>query len=607
MESIIIDNISLMLLIPLWIFLIIMCGRFFSVYVNEKVTYILTLISSAFGIFTCSASLAHLSGSIDRIYPFIKIGAFNINCGIQVDKLSLILGLILFIISFAVQLFSIHNLKDEKKKYRFFALLNLFNFSMGALLFSPNLFQMYVFWELVGIVSYLLIGFDYTNPIKSEASKRVFILNRVGDTALITGIILVSYYMFSYAQNPMLATLSFEDMNVISTLTLAYAPSEIFIGICLLFIVAAAVKSAQFPFYSWLQDAMEAKIPVSALLHSATLVVLGGYLIIKLMPFFTLNSHVCYLILGIGIITALICSILASIETHPKKILAYSTSANLGLMFTALALGNIKLALVILISHAFIKSSLFLLIPEDKEMSYCSAFMLGVSSLSLSGLLFSGVGVKEILFAAVGVNKILLYLFLFICFVSAFYIIRFAILLMKESEYKKYFYIKDLPIIMLFVMNIGLYIFLRGTYNLSEPVAAAIGGIALCLLLFKHDRLSIISETPKLVEKWNNILIPFVFEKISYLSTQFENKVFSNYKPIIWLSSSIVKTFSWIEDNIMNETVNFTTEASKFLSESDKRLQSGNVQNYNAYGFILIALIITFVIVSYTFLIGQLE
>ena len=221
----------------------------------------------------------------------------------------------------------------------------MFNFSMAGLLFSPNLFQMYFFWELVGVMSYLLIGFDYKNPVKSEASRRVFLMNRVGDTALIGGIIAVSYFMYNYGGNANFASLNFEDFNSISAILSAYTSTPLFYIICALFIIGAAVKSAQFPFYTWLQDAMEAKLPVSALLHSATMVVAGGYLLIRMLPFFTLEQPLMNAIAGLGILTALICSVLASIETHPKKVLAYSTSANLGLIFLAIGFLNIKVAI----------------------------------------------------------------------------------------------------------------------------------------------------------------------------------------------------------------------------------------------------------------------
>ena len=360
MADIILDNIYLILLLPLWIFLIIMSARFFAVYVNNRIIYTLTLLSSFFGVLLCSVSLIKLTSTIEQSFPFIKIGNFVLDFGLHVDKLSLIIALVLFLVSFLVQMFSVSYMKDEPKQYRYYAYLNMFNFSMAGLIFSPNLFQMYFFWELVGVMSYQLIGFDYKNSVKSEASRRVFLTNRIGDTALLGGIIFSSYRMYNYSGKLSFAALSFEDMNAITTLISAYTDTPVFYLLCILFIIGAAVKSAQFPFYTWLQDAMEAKLPVSALLHSATMVAAGAYLLIRMLPLFTLEASVLQIIAWLGILTALICSILASIETHPKKVLAYSTSANFGLMFFSIGMLNVKAALIFFVAHAFIKSMLFL-------------------------------------------------------------------------------------------------------------------------------------------------------------------------------------------------------------------------------------------------------
>ena len=600
MGNLILDNISLVILLPLWIFLIIMCGRFFSVYVNKKVVYFLTLLSSFLGALSCSLALVNLNEAIEFIYPFIKINDFIINIGLQIDKLSLIIAIVLFVISFAVQLFSISYMKNEKKNYKFFALLNLFNFGMAFLLFSPNLFQFYVFWELVGIVSYLLIGFDYKSKQKSDASRRVFLMNRIGDTALISGIIITSYYMYSYAQNSFFVTLSFEDFNAISTLLMAYTSTPIFYLICGLFIMAAAVKSAQFPFYTWLQDAMEAKLPVSALLHSATMVVAGVYLVIRMLPFFTLSHVLTDIILYTGLLTAVICSIWASIETQPKKILAYSTSANLGLMFTALGLINVKTALIILIAHAFIKSALFILLPSEKSVSKINFVNLCIASLSLSGMLFSGIGMKEILFKTLGEKAVLYYLFLFVCFVSAYYISRLVIMIYKQTELKNNTNVVELiSFLILLAGNVCLYIILRVSYHISEPYAAAMGGLALALLLGKNNALGKFNQTPKILEKIYNNHLPVFYDKISGSLNYIDNKILSNYKPILFISKLPVKITNWIEVNVMNKSVSLVSDISKGFSRRDMLLQSGNVQTYNAYAFIILTAIIALVIVGY--------
>ena len=605
MEKLIIDNISLILLLPLWIFLIIMCGRFFSVYVNKSITNFLTLLSSFLGAGACGLAYINLKEPADFIYPFIRINDFAVNFGLHVDKLSLLIATLLFVVSFAVQLFSISYMENDKKSYRFFALLNLFNFSMAFLLFSPNLYQLYAFWELVGVVSYLLIGFEYGNPIKSTASRRVFLINRFGDTALISGIIITSFFMYQYAGKTNFAALSFEDIGSISALLMAYTSNVGFYAICGLFIIACVVKSAQFPFHTWLQEAMEANLPVSALLHSATMVAAGVYLAIRLMPFFTLEPLLMNSILVVGILTALVCSILASIETQHKKVLAYSTSANLGLMFMAIGLGHVKIALILLAAHAFIKSMLFIILPREDTTSKLNLILFLIGGLSLAGLLFGGLSAKELLFKTLQANDLISYTFMAISFITAFYITRLAALIYKNSEIKHCTSKKELTSFFILLFgNISLYLILRGTYHIKEPFVAAIGGLCLAILLFRHNTLEKINSIPKIFEKFYNNFLPLVYEKLTGFMDYFDNKILSNYKPIIFISKLPVKIIDWVEKNIMNGTVKFVSNFSKGISRQDMILQSGNVQTYNAYAFIIITLITAFAIIGYTIILN---
>lgn len=588
MTNIIADNLTLVIILPLWLFLIIMLGRFFSVYVHKTVIHILTLLSSFLGGITCITAYFNINNSFDWTLPFIKINNFVINFGIHVDKLSVILGALLFIISFFVQIFSVFYMKEEKKEYRFFALLNLFNFSMAFLIFSPNLFQFYAFWELVSIVSYLLIGFDYNKREKSIAAKRVFILNRVGDCALIGAIIFASYFMYNYTSDKSFSSLSFEDINSISLLLSVYAPHIFYKGICILFIVGAMVKSAQFPFHTWLQDAMEAKLPVSALLHSATMVVAGVYLIMKLMPLFTLDSEIMQLISFIGLTTAIICSVMAVFETHPKKVLAYSTSANLGMMFWSLGTGNIQAALIFLLAHAIIKSSLFLSLPkENGEWSYTKFALFVLNVASLGGLLFAGFISKEILYNAIYHDKIAWGILVFLT--PALYMSKLAYTLYKKSELSTQInWGEILPIVLLFVINIAFYPVFYSLHKPSIPILFIIIFIVLGILTSK-----ITVRIPKFIELINNEFVPYIYEKIANITNYIEQKVFQNYRPIISLAKYGILSANKIEEKIMNQSVIKITELSKSASKLDSIIQSKNVQSYNAYAFIIISVIIT--------------
>lgn len=595
MADIILDNIYLILLIPFWIFLIIMLGRFFSVYVNKVIIYILTLFASFSGALLSGLALFKNNNQIlETQIPFIKINDFIISAGLHVDKTALVFAFVLFVVSFLVQIFSISYMKNEKKTYRFYALLNLFNFAMAGLFFSTNLFQTYVFWEIVGVVSYLLIGFEYFKKEKSIASKKVFLINRIGDTAFIGAIILCSYLMYSYSGNWGLTTLSFIDMNIISTLVSAYTSTPLFWGICILFIIAAAVKSAQFPFYTWLQDAMEAKLSVSALLHSATMVASGVFLLIRLYPFFSLEEGLLKLIALLGLVTALMCSLFACSQTHPKKVLAYSTSAQLGLMFFSLGMGNLRAAFILFIAHAFIKSMLFLTLPK----TYINFILFMVGGLSLSGIIFSGMVAKELLYMDLSTPYQIA--FCIISFLTAFYLIRIALINGLNKEDKKIPYVA----IVLTLLNIAFYFYIRTQvkYEISEPFWAALLAWVCVYVLYIKD---MFGEFPILsngfyLDKFYSETISSAYNKIANFADFIDTKILADYKPIISTAKFGVKVSEFVENNIMNGTVKLITDTSKWFSTLYLKAQTGNVQRYNAYAFIIITAIITCLIIGYT-------
>lgn len=600
MSELIFNNLYLAILLPLWIFLIIMCGRFFAVYVQKKIIYFLTVLSSFLGIIICSLNLFHYTKPIEQTINFIKVNDFTISLGLYTDKTALIIALTLFIISFFVQLFSISYMKDEKKNYRFYAFLNFFNFSMSGLIFSPNLFQFYIFWELIGVVSYLLIGFDYNSENKSNASKKVFLTNRIGDTALLSSIILISYFMYNYGNIKTLAELSFTNIGIITAILGAYASPAIFNLICIMFIIAAAIKSAQFPFYTWLQDAMEAKLPVSALLHSATLVAAGFYLLIRILPILQSEQFIMILLTSIGITTAIICSILASIETNPKKVLAYSTSANFGLMFWAVGLGQIVASILFFIAHAFTKSLLFLCV-NNKSKADLILYVFG--GLSICGILFAGISSKEILYAALN-NK---FIFCAISILTAFYITRLGLILYNQNLKEKINYIQLICEFGLIITNFCLYVIVRKffDYNISLPFWFAATGIIFALILRKH--LTIFYKTPRILEKIYYNFFPKLYESIANNLKCFDEKVLGNYKYTINASKFCVKTVNFIENNVMLESVLTITYIFKKISEQNFKLQKRNVQIYNAYAFIIVTIIITLLIIGYTLIINQLN
>ena len=615
MKDLFLDNIYLILLLPLWIFLIVMVGRFFSVYVKKYIIYILTLLSSALGAFLSAGALWKLPAQeiLETSAPFIKINDFIINFGLHVDKTSLIFSLVLFLISFCVQLFSISFMKDEKKTYRFFALLNLFNFAMCGLFFSQNLFQMYLFWEIIAISSYLLIGFEYFKNNKSFAAKKVFIINRIGDTALLGAIMICSYFIYSYAPNKSLATLSFIDMNTISTLIYAYTSTPLFWLICIMFLTGAIIKSAQFPFYNWLQDAMEAKLPVSALLHSSTLVASGIYLTLRIMPFLTLETKTLNLLIIIGLLTAIICSISACAQDNPKKVLAYSTSAQFGIMYFAIGMLNIKAAITFFIAHAFIKTVLFLTLPkENQKWNYINLIFFLVAGLSLSGILFSGMIAKEMI--AYNLDGFKTVILATLSFLTAFYIIKIALMLYSKEENlekKCNSKIELTSVILLFALNILFYIYLHFNtqYQIAECFWAALTAWVCVYILYlknafwKVPILYPLAYNGFYLDKFYMTICVYVYTKFSKICYFIDEKILSNYAIVTNSAKLSVKFVDFIETKIMNGTISAIVKTFRKCSLLDLKAQNGNIQRYNTYAFIIITIILICLILGYSYII----
>ncbi|MDD3004703.1 NADH-quinone oxidoreductase subunit L [Flavobacterium sp.] len=286
-----------------------------------------------------------------ELFDWIAISNFNVEFGFLLDHLSLLWLLFVTGIGALIHLYSISYMHDDENMHKFFAYLNLFVFFMISLVIGSNLLIMFIGWEGVGLCSYLLIGFWYKNQDYNDAAKKAFIMNRIGDLGLLVGIFIVGY-VFN--------TINFAELKAIflagglegKFTMISIAAASLFIG--------AAGKSAQIPLYTWLPDAMAGPTPVSALIHAATMVTAGIFMITRLHFLFDLAPEVQNAIAIIGAITSLVAATIALVQTDIKKVLAYSTVSQLGLMFLALGLGAYEIAVFHVITHAFFKACLFL-------------------------------------------------------------------------------------------------------------------------------------------------------------------------------------------------------------------------------------------------------
>ncbi|MGC8507103.1 MAG: NADH-quinone oxidoreductase subunit L [Thiomonas sp.] len=289
------------------------------------------------------------------IYDWMVVGKLHMEVGFMIDGLSALMMTVVTFVSFMVHIYTIGYMADDDGYQRFFSYISLFTFSMLMLVMSNNMLQLFFGWEAVGLVSYLLIGFWFTRPTAVFANMKAFIVNRVGDFGFILGIGLLAAYTGSlnyteiFAKGPELALLHLPGTD---WMLVTVACISLFIG--------AMGKSAQFPLHVWLPDSMEGPTPISALIHAATMVTAGIFMVARMSPLFELSNTALSFILVIGAITALFMGFLGVIQNDIKRVIAYSTLSQLGYMTVALGASAYSVAIFHLMTHAFFKALLFL-------------------------------------------------------------------------------------------------------------------------------------------------------------------------------------------------------------------------------------------------------
>jgi len=298
-----------------------------------------------------SLPLAHRSVEVVA-YNWITSGAFHIDIGFLVDPLSTLMILVVTGVGFLIHVYSMGYMHDDKAYWRYFSYLNLFVFFMLMLVLGGNYLVMFLGWEGVGLCSYLLIGFWYEKKSASDAGKKAFVVNRIGDFGFILGLFLLFWSLAGHGVHSLNFSTVFENAHHLSP--------EILTAVTALLFVGAIGKSAQFPLYVWLPDAMEGPTPVSALIHAATMVTAGVYMVARNNVLFTLAPSTGHVVASIGIFTALFAATIALVQNDIKKVLAYSTVSQLGYMFAAVGLGAYTAGVFHLMTHAFFKGLLFL-------------------------------------------------------------------------------------------------------------------------------------------------------------------------------------------------------------------------------------------------------
>ena len=291
----------------------------------------------------------------ETIYEWMVVGGLKMEIGFMVDGLTAMMMVVVTFVSLMVHLYTIGYMEEDGGYNRFFAYISLFTFSMLMLVMSNNLLQLFFGWEAVGLVSYLLIGFWYNKPTAIFANMKAFLVNRVGDFGFILGIGLIVAYTGSlnyteiFSKAPELGTLGFPGTDWLLVTV-----------ICICLFIGAMGKSAQFPLHVWLPDSMEGPTPISALIHAATMVTAGIFMVSRMSPLFEMSDTALNFIMVIGAITALFMGFLGIIQNDIKRVVAYSTLSQLGYMTVALGASAYSVAVFHLMTHAFFKALLFL-------------------------------------------------------------------------------------------------------------------------------------------------------------------------------------------------------------------------------------------------------
>jgi NADH-quinone oxidoreductase subunit L len=570
-----------------------------------------------------------------NLFDWIAASASGIGFSFVIDPLSSLMLLVVTGVSFLIHIYSIGYMHDDEGFNRFFAYMNLFVFSMIILVMGSNYLIMFIGWEGVGLCSYLLIGFWYKNTSYNNAARKAFIMNRIGDLGFLLGMFLL-YIQFGSLDFQIIFTQSSHLPSGNTVITLA----------TLLLFIGAIGKSAQIPLLTWLPDAMAGPTPVSALIHAATMVTAGVYMVARSHALYMLAPITLSIIAIIGIATALLAASIAIYQNDIKKILAYSTVSQLGYMFVGLGVGAFSGAMFHLTTHAFFKALLFLAagsvihaIGGEQDLRKMGGlrkvlpitflvFLAG--TIAISGIPpFSGFFSKdEILLHAYEQNKIIWALGVFGSLLTAFYMFRLFFLTFSNTfrgtqEQKHHLHESPMsmtiPLAILAILsviggllnipqifggNLSLQQFLSPVFENSQPEAATaaisssaelllmcitVAG-ALIMITFAWYKFVKVQSIPAPDESHRNFLPNLLYRKY-YLDELYQTII---VKPVGWLSIQFHRADRLVIDSLVNSAGNFTV----WVGSKVRLLQTGSI------GFYLFAMVLGIIVfIFYAFLI----
>lgn len=558
---------------------------------------------------------------IVRAFEWFTIHGIQVNFSFQIDQLSIMMILIITGIGSLIHLYSIGYMHTDKGFHRFFSYLNLFIFMMLLLVMGSNYVVLFIGWEGVGLCSYLLIGFWYENKEFGKAARKAFIMNRIGDLGLLMGIFMIAQH-----------TNALDYLSVAQNASLFQLDSGVIIFICASLFIGAVGKSAQVPLYTWLPDAMAGPTPVSALIHAATMVTAGIYLVVRSNFLYVLAPTVLDGILFIGLLTALLAAFYALRQNDIKKVLAYSTVSQLGFMVVALGVGAYSAAMFHLMTHAFFKALLFLgsgsvihamsgeqdmrLMGGLKDKIKITHITFLIGTFAISGMpLFSGMISKDEILVATWAKNPLYWVLLFaIAAMTAAYMFRLYYLTFhgsfrgtkeQESHLHESPLNMTLPLMILAILSVvgGFlnlpHLIAEGKFaNLEHWISPVLTETAKSQI---QANLQGLSHTTELILLALTIAMFFiVWWVVRHLYVTKKKLALEDSKYTGWEKLSarklyidelynalIVRTVEGLgragkmfDVSILDKAVDFVGEGAEESGKSMKRLQNGNVENY---------------------------
>ena len=637
-------SIILIPILPLLSFIILgLTGKSYAKHAGVIGT--LLLLTSLFVSLYCASTYfssgagAYIASKPIEFPWLIFANGLSIHLGVLQDPISMMMIIVVTLISTLVHIFSLTYMKGEERFHIYYAFLGLFTFSMLGLVLSSNLFQIYIFWELVGVSSFLLIGFFYKKSSALAAAKKAFIVTRFADLGFLMGILVLSNQAGTLDFIELISRLSQPGDILTSATTVSFiGVSALSWGLALVFLGAAG-KSAMFPLHIWLPDAMEGPTPVSALIHAATMVVAGVFLVARLYPVYAYSGTPVLGFIGyIGVFTALFAAVIATTQTDIKRVLAYSTISQIGFMMFALAMvpkgssaampeTGFTASMFHLFTHAIFKALLFLAAGSvihyvhSNDMNNMGGlrkympithWMFLIACLAIAGVPpFAGFFSKEeILLAAWENNRLIYYAALITSGLTAFYMFRlyFSIFWNKtfHSNVESHGEGTAAMLVPLILLGIGsaasgfipfgqfvssngkaLQMDLHLIFSIA-PVAIGLLGIFIAMLLYKTE-----SAWPEKIST--------KFGSVYQVAT---NKF---YIDEIWmwvtkhiLFGSIAQPIAWFDRNVVDGMIKGMGTATEWFSWRIKGLQSGRVQQYGIFFLMGIIIIISVYLLRYS-------